>query len=157
MEVGCLECPRASTFGRQPAPRLNNAPMAGTTLQPSHEPPCTRDKNRHPSHWRTVERKGREGGELYGEWSWPCWLTETPRTAKPTPHEWNTAQLCKCLKTDLWTWVLLELFVVNSFKLHLNALSSIPVFRPRILIRCKKKCWKFLDLKWLCPKSSHFN
>ena len=23
----------------QPAPRLNNAPMAGTTLQPSHEPP----------------------------------------------------------------------------------------------------------------------
>ena len=34
----------------QPAPRLNNAPMAGTTLQPSHEPPRTRDKNRHPSH-----------------------------------------------------------------------------------------------------------
>ena len=23
----------------QPAPRLNNAPRAGTTLQPSHEPP----------------------------------------------------------------------------------------------------------------------
>ena len=28
----------------QPAPRLNNAPMAGPTLQPSHEPPRTSQK-----------------------------------------------------------------------------------------------------------------
>ena len=107
----------------QPAPRLNNAFMAGTTLHPSHEPPRTRGKNRHLSHWRTVERKGREGGERDGNCSWPCWLTETPRTAKPTAHEWNTAQWRKCLKTDLWPRVLLALFVVNSFKLHLNTFN----------------------------------
>ena len=43
----------------QPAPRLNNAPMAGTTLQPSHEPPRTRDKKQAPV---TLEKKGKGGG-----------------------------------------------------------------------------------------------
>jgi len=33
------------------------------------------------------KEKGGRGGELYGDCSWPRWLTETPRTAKPTPHE----------------------------------------------------------------------
>ena len=32
----------------QPAPRLNNAPMAGTMLQLSYEPPRTRDKKQSP-------------------------------------------------------------------------------------------------------------
>ena len=38
MEVGCLEYPGASTIGSQPLD-WNNAPMTGTTAQPSHEPP----------------------------------------------------------------------------------------------------------------------
>ena len=37
MNVGCLEYPGASTFGSKPLDG-NNAPMAGTTVQPSHEP-----------------------------------------------------------------------------------------------------------------------
>ena len=57
--------------------------------------PHAQETNRHPSHRRTVERKG-EGGELDDDCSRPRWLTETPRTARPTPHE-----LSKCLKTDL--------------------------------------------------------
>ena len=85
----------------QPAPRLNNAaPMAGTTLQPSHEPPRTRDKSRHPSHWKTVERKGREGGgggrELEDECCWPHWLTELHALPNlchmsETPHDYACA------------------------------------------------------------------
>ena len=38
MEVGCLKYPGASTVGSQPLD-WNNAPMTGTTAQPSHEPP----------------------------------------------------------------------------------------------------------------------
>ena len=41
MEVGCLEYPGASTIGSQPLD-WNNAPMNGTTAQPSHEPPHQR-------------------------------------------------------------------------------------------------------------------
>ena len=50
----------------QPAPRLNNAPMAGTTLQPSHEPPRTRDKKKKQApvtlknQWKN--KKGKGGG-----------------------------------------------------------------------------------------------
>ena len=48
----------------QPAPRLNSAPMAGTTLQPSHEPPRTRDKKQAPvtlkNQWKN--KKGEGGG-----------------------------------------------------------------------------------------------
>ena len=65
----------------QPAPRLNNAPMAGTMLQASHEPPRIRDKKQVPvtlkRQWK--EKKGGEGGE--------SWLTESPRAVRPTPHE----------------------------------------------------------------------
>ena len=38
MEVGCLEYSGAFTFGSQPL-AWNNAPMTGTTAQPSHESP----------------------------------------------------------------------------------------------------------------------
>ena len=41
MEVGSLEYPVASTIGSQPLD-WNNAPMTGTTAQPSHEPPHER-------------------------------------------------------------------------------------------------------------------
>ena len=41
MEVGCLKYPGASTIGSQPLD-WNNAPMTGTTKQPSHEPPHQR-------------------------------------------------------------------------------------------------------------------
>ena len=54
----------------QPAPRLNNAPMAGKMLQPSHEPPHTRDKKEkkigtyHTE--KSVERKRKKGREVGG-------------------------------------------------------------------------------------------
>ena len=55
----------------QPAPGLNNAPIAGTRLQPSHEPPRTRDKKQTPvtlkNQWKesgktTTTKKGKGGG-----------------------------------------------------------------------------------------------
>ena len=52
--------------------------MAGTTLQPSHEPPRTRDKKQAPvtlkNQWKN--KKGREGGELNDDCSRPRWLKE---------------------------------------------------------------------------------
>ena len=56
MEVGCLEYPGASTIGSQPLD-WNNAPMTGTTAQPSHEPPHERKGTGHPSHWKTSVKK----------------------------------------------------------------------------------------------------
>ena len=53
--------------------------MAGTTLQPSHEPPRTRDKKTGTRHTeKSVEKtkKGREGGELNDDCSRPRWLKE---------------------------------------------------------------------------------
>ena len=65
--------------------------MAGTTLQPSHEPPCTRDKIQAPItlkiQWKEREKqpkKGKEGEEeLDDDCSQPRWL-KTPRTAGHT-------------------------------------------------------------------------
>ena len=48
----------------QPAPRLKNAPMAGTTLQPSHEPPRTSDKKQAPITLKNSAKKKGGGGEL---------------------------------------------------------------------------------------------
>ena len=49
MEVGCLKYPGASTIGSQPLD-WNNAPMTGTTAQPSHEPPHQAEGTSEP--WR---------------------------------------------------------------------------------------------------------
>ena len=49
MEVGCLKYPGASTIGSQPLDG-NNAPMTGTTAQPSHEPPHQAEGTSEP--WR---------------------------------------------------------------------------------------------------------
>ena len=70
MEVGCLEYPGASTTGSQPLD-WNNAPMTGTTAQPSHEPPQER-KGTGSHHTENIsgekltKPKGREGGEENG-------------------------------------------------------------------------------------------
>ena len=70
MEVGCLEYPGASTIGSQPLD-WNNAPMNGTTAQPSHEPPHqrkgtdTRHTEKHQ--WRKPAMpRGRAEGEENG-------------------------------------------------------------------------------------------
>ncbi|KAK2550100.1 hypothetical protein P5673_029292 [Acropora cervicornis] len=68
--------------------------MAGTALQSSHEPSHTRDKQAPVTPKNSGKERG--GGELDDDCSRPRWLTETPRTARPTPHE-----LRKRLKTDL--------------------------------------------------------
>ena len=50
--------------------------MAGKSRQPSHEPPCRRKKNRHPSHWWNSGKKARDrGGET---------------TSKDSPHSGKT-------------------------------------------------------------------
>ena len=130
MEVGCLKYPGASTIGSQPLD-WNNAPMTGTTAQPSHEPPHQRKGNRHPSHWQKHQwRKNPTGlGEGRGK-----------KIADRTQHEGKTERAkeshdrCKqppgmrVFKTaDLGTQTLL---VVNSFKLHLTA-SSISHPNPQ--------------------------
>ena len=49
----------------QPAPKLNDASMAGITLQPSHEPPHTRDKKQAhitlKKQWKEKRGKGGKG------------------------------------------------------------------------------------------------
>ena len=70
MEVGCLEYPWASTIGSQPLD-WHNAPMTGTTAQPSHEPPHER-KGTRTNHTENISGEkptklwGREGGEENG-------------------------------------------------------------------------------------------
>ena len=55
---------------------METAPMAGKSRQPSHEPPCRRKKNRHPSHWWNSGKKARDrGGET---------------TSKDSPHSGKT-------------------------------------------------------------------
>ena len=56
MEVGCLKYPGASTIGSQPLD-WNNAPMTGTTAQPSHEPPHQRkEAGTHHTEKTSVEK-----------------------------------------------------------------------------------------------------
>ena len=54
----------------QPAPRLNNAPMAGTTTQPSHEPQCQETGCTH--HWNISGKKRTRGGGGGGK----LWITK---------------------------------------------------------------------------------
>ena len=71
MEVGCLEYPGASTIGSQPLD-WNNAPMTGTTAQPSHEPPHerkgtgTRHTEKHQGEKKPTKPKGEGEGEENG-------------------------------------------------------------------------------------------
>ena len=58
MEVGCLEYPGASTIGSQPLD-WNNAPMTGTTAQPSYEAPHER-KEQAPVTLKTSVEKNNE-------------------------------------------------------------------------------------------------
>ena len=102
MEVGCLECPNASTFCSQPQHWVT-PPWLAQHYNPAMSPHAQETKNRHPSHWKNSgKKKGGKGGDLDDNCSRPHWLTESPRTARPTPHEWNTAPLRMRLKTDLW-------------------------------------------------------
>ena len=70
MEVGCLEYPVASTIGSQPLD-WNNAPMTGTTAQPSHEPPHER-KGTGTRHTENIsgEKNNKAKGEERGEYGW---------------------------------------------------------------------------------------
>ena len=82
VEVGCLEYPGASTIGSQLLD-WNNAPLTGTTAQPSHEPPHKR-KGTGPRHtekhqWR--EKLTSLGGGGRGR----KWLTE-PSTKEKLKH-----------------------------------------------------------------------
>ena len=86
----------------QPAPSLNNDPMAGTTLQPSHEPPRTRDKKQAPvtlkNQWKEREKRGggREGGgELNDDCSRPRWLKEL-HALLDLRHTSETPHYCAC-------------------------------------------------------------
>ena len=142
MEVGCLKYPGASTIGSQPLD-WNNAPMTGTTAQPSHEPPQQRKGTgtRHTEKKTSVEKNptslvgGRKG----------------KKTADRTQHEGKTERAkeshdrcsqppgMRMPKTaDLGTQALL---VVNSFKLHLNA------FMPHEMSNTTK-CLLSLSFVW---------
>ena len=122
MEVGCLKYPGASTIGSQPLD-WNNAPMTGTTAQPSHEPPHQR-KGTGTRHTEKKNISGENPTSLGGGW-------EGKKMADRTQHEGKTERAkeshdrcsqppgMRMPKTaDLGTQALL---VVNSFKLHLNA------------------------------------
>ena len=76
--------------------------MAGTTLQPSHEPPRTRDKKQAPvtlkNQWKKREGRG-GGGQLNDDCSRPRWLKELH--ALPDLHEQNATLLHMRFQTDL--------------------------------------------------------
>ena len=70
MEVGWLEYIGASTIGIQPLD-WNNAPMTGTKVQPSREPPHTKGKEQAPVTLKNISGEkrqslGRGGGEENG-------------------------------------------------------------------------------------------
>ena len=107
----------------QPAPRPNNAPMAGTAPHPAMRPHAKENKTgtRHTEEY--VEKKQRGGGRA--RWRMLSannagWKLLT--LSKHTPHERQATLLSMRAQTNLWPLVPLALFVVNSFKLHLNAL-----------------------------------
>ena len=122
MEVGCLKYPGASTIGSQPLD-WNNAPMTGTTVQPSHEPPHQRKgTGTHHTEKTSVEKNptslwgGREGKKMADRTQHEG---ETER-AKESHDRCSQPPGMHMAKTaDLGTQALL---VVNSFKLYLNAL-----------------------------------
>ena len=103
----------------QPAPRLNNALMAGTTLQPSHEPPHTRDKKQAPVTLKNQWKKKREGrgGELNDDCSRPRWLKEL-HALPDLRHTSETPHYCACtskLTSDRrYCWRSLLLTPLNS-------------------------------------------
>ena len=96
--------------------------MAGKSWQPSHEPPRGREKNRQPSHWKTVERKGGAGEgrqpprspHTQENANAQKMLTEMSKTAT-TPFGPRTRGILLTAKVKL------VLLVVNSVKLHLTA------------------------------------
>ena len=121
MEIGCLKYPGASTIGSQPLD-WNNAPMTGTTAQPSHEPP----HQRKGTGTRHTEKTSVDKNLTSLEGGW-----EGKKMADRTQHKGKTERAkesydwcsqppgMRMPKTaDLGTQALL---VVNSFKLHLNA------------------------------------
>ena len=77
--------------------------MAGTTLQPSHEPPRTRDKKQAPvalkNQWKEREKKGKGGGGGGGELNDDCsrtrWLKE-PHALPDLRHTSKTPHYCAC-------------------------------------------------------------
>ena len=107
MEVGCLKYPGASTIGSQPLD-WNNAPMTGTTAQPSHEPSHKRKGTgiRH-----TDRPRGRAGGEQNGRqnpsrrenWTrqgitWSMWPATEHARAKDRWPRYPGALGCYCIK-----------------------------------------------------------
>ena len=124
MEVGCLTYPGASTIGSQPLD-WNNAPMTGTTAQPSHEPPHQRKGTgtRHTDKSISGEKPNRPRGRAGGEETQHEGKTEC---AKESHDRCSQPPSIRMLKTaDLGTQVLL---VVNSFKLHLTAWIALQSF-----------------------------
>ena len=133
MEVGCLRFPGASTIGRQPLD-WNNAPMTGTTAQPSHEPPRqrkgtgTRQTDKASVEKKKINRpRGRVGREENGRQN-PARRKNTKR-AKESHDQSSQPPGMRVLKTaDLCT---LALLVVNSFKLHLTAFIMLTSFQSQ--------------------------
>ena len=163
MEVGCLKYPGASTIGSQPLD-WNNAPMTGTTAQPSHEPLHQRKGTgtRHTEKTSVEKNPTSLGGGREGK-----------KMADRTQHEGKTERAkeshdrcsqppgMRMPKTaDLGTQALL---VVNSFKLHLNAFifrfkySGLPrsvksqrktnIFKGR---KSQGMFWKVTENLWYC-------
>ena len=125
MEVGCLEYPRASTFGSQPLDWIT-PPWLAWRCNPAMSPHAqeTKTGTRHTE--KSVERKrkkGREGGRAKWRLLSATLAERAPRTAGPMPHERNATLLRVRFQTDLWPRVLLALFVVTSFKLYVNTLN----------------------------------
>ena len=94
MEVGCLEYPGASTISSQPLD-WNNAPMTGTTAQPSHEPPHER---KGTGTLYTENISGEKNQQSLRGGGGRKWLTE-PSTKKlnmPMNHMINVASYWAC-------------------------------------------------------------
>ena len=126
MEVGCLEYPGASTIGSQLLD-WNNAPMTGTTAQPSHEPPHKR-KGTGTHHTGKISGE-KNNNKAYGD---EGGMAERTSSAEKNQHEGNlnapnkshdrcSGLLGMRISKERWPLALTALLLDNSFKLHLNA------------------------------------
>jgi len=130
VEVGCLECPRASTFGSQPQDWIT-PPWLAQCCNPARSPHVQETKKQAPV---TLKKQWKEKG---GKARWQL-LSATLADRNSTHCQTYTTWMKQCtvahgLKTDLWPRALLTLFVVNSFKLHLNTFIVVLALKTRIL------------------------
>ena len=145
MEVECPRHPRASTIGSQLLDET--APIAGKSWQPSHEPPCIREKG-HPSHWYDIYsgKKGKDRGRT-------TWKLCSNVEWHYNKHEGST---CMWTTEDCWLHRLTNAGSTHALaQVHEQTTQSARECRPLLhaLAKVPKKyhwAWRNVDIWGEC-------